>query len=165
MPLPRIKLIEIVALLPATLVLAPVIGASAIMLTVVVIVSVLDTSQSIHSRAIQIREEAALLSLLLSGMLGLAGTWVAVLTGADRLERKAWLRRALPLCCALGIIAACYWLFWTATSKHQSAKWGSLFWGSLLAPAIAVGARELRLLMTGNRPPNRPDQPSRHLPD
>jgi hypothetical protein len=159
MALPRVKLLEVVALLPATLVLVPVICASAAMLTLVLIVSVFDVSQSIHSRAIEARQEGTLLLLLLSGLLGLAGTWVMVLLGADRFRRNTWLRSTLQISTALGIIAGCYWIFWPATAKHDVTSWGALFWSFLLGPAIGVGVRQLHLLTTRHRRPDLSRQP------
>jgi hypothetical protein len=154
-----LKWIEVVLLTPATVLLTPVMLTGVLMAFTVMLLSLLNRSPTPPGRTSDTRAVAGLLPLLLSGLAGLAGTWIAVLCDASRVKKNPVLRAGLQASIAAGIGAGTYWVSWMRAARHLGGELGSLAWTIVIVAPIVVGIREL-LLLTMRKPPERPNPTS-----
>lgn len=147
------KWVEIAGLLPCSLVLAPLIAFGLLAMVLVAGQWATNTSQPGAVRMAGLSLGASVLLLMAAALAGLVGTWAAVLMGADRLRQKPRQRWAVVGCLVLGMVAAGSWLAWMASQRHGKElldAGGWVVWVVLLVPPLAVGARQIYLLLRAN---------------
>lgn len=142
--------VEIIGLLPCTLLLGKLLLVGLLGMMLVLVAEATSRSHPAGGWRVELAGTALFLLLMISGLAGLAGLWAAVLLGAERVRRKSWQRVAVVVCLVLGMGAAGYWATWMgmpARSTVTSGLWGWTFWSLLLVPPVLVGARQIYLLL------------------
>ena len=146
----KVNWLEIVGLLPSSLILGPMLGYGLLGMVFVLGSWVVHRSQPGGIGERFFWGIAFLPALMISGLPGLVGAWTTVLLGADHLRQRARRRWAAVVCLVLGIIAAGYWLVWMGISSRSVTHFGALgwlYWTVLLVVPMTVGARQLYLLL------------------
>lgn len=144
----RLAWIEMVGLLPCSLILGKFLLVGLLGMMLVIVAWAMGPHPAGGWRT-QPGGIALFLLLMIGGLAGLTGLWVAVLLGAERMRRSAWRRWGVLLCLVGGLGAAAYWLRWMGVQARAvpSGSWGWMFWSVLLVPPIAVGTRQIYLLL------------------
>jgi hypothetical protein len=141
--------VEIISLLPCTLILGKLLLVGLLGMMFILGAWATGPSHPAGGWRVGLGGIALFLLLMISGLAGLVGAWTAVLRGAERLRERAGLRWAAVVCLVLGMVAGGYWLVWMDTSRSttEAGAWGWLFWSVLVLVPMAVGARQIYLLL------------------
>ena len=138
----RVVWIEMVGLLPSSVLLGPLLG-----FTVFMIVAALASLRP-NNLLDSLHFLGALILLAASALAGQAGGWAAVLIGADRLRQWRRARWIVVVCLLMGLGAAVYWESSVLTSRCGAASTaGWIFWCVLLVPTMLVAVHQLYLLL------------------
>jgi hypothetical protein len=146
----KMNWVEIVGLLPSSLILGPLIVYGLLGIVLVIGSMAASKAHPLGGRLMTVRAMAPYLFLMSGALAGLVGTWAALLLGVDHLRQRVRRRWPVLACLLTGLGAASYWLSWMGTQQRRGqlleAK-GWALWGALLAPPILVGAHQLYLLL------------------
>ena len=145
----KLSWVEIISLLPSTLILGKLLVVGLVVGVFLLAASAFGSAHPAGGWREGLGGSASFLLLMGGGLAGLAGLWAAVLLGAERVRRKSWQRGAVVACLIMGMGAAGYWLAYMTTLEPSatSSAWGWAFWSLLVAPPIAVGAHQTYLLL------------------
>src|SRR5215470_11242656 len=155
------QLIEIVLLLPATIVLVPAlpfgIVFTVLTLSAGFVVGLLGGSHAFLKEINSSNEVAALLLMMLAAGMSLVSLWLSVLRDRawvyEKPRRKSFIVSGL----AAGLAAAGYWLSRLPIPPHDSGELRALvFWSLILAGPTLVALRQLWILLRSG-----PDRVSR----
>ena len=143
-----IVLVEVVALMPAQVLLVPLLAYG--MLVTLGTMSSLAPSPG-HpplSRLSMLGSSVILWLVIVSAVAGLLGAWTAVVVGADWLRRWAPARWTVVVCLLMGVGAGGYWEVGILASPSAVASTvGWILWCALLVPPLAVAVHQLYLLL------------------
>ena len=128
-----IRTAEIVVLLPATTVLAPLAAAGA---TGMMFAIAQDTRFGIRAELMLL----GVLASLLAGVIGLVALWIAMMLRGERRLRRTGLRLALLVGIVAGIADAVFWI-WTVGHQRGSVPGALWIWILMLAGPIVVAVR------------------------
>lgn len=150
----KLNVVEIVGLLPCSLILGPLIVYGLLGIVLVLGSTAASKTHPLGGRLIGVWALGSLLLRMGGALAGLVGIWATLLLGADHLRQKARRRWPVLICLVAGLGAASYWLSWLGAQQHKAQLLdarGWALWAVLLAPPILVGAHQLFLLV---RPAN-----------
>lgn len=150
----KLNVIEIVGMLPASLVLGPLIVYGLLGMMLVTGSLTVSRAHPLGGRLITTWAMAPFVLLMLGALAGLVGTWATLLLGAEHLRQKARRRWPALVCLLAGLGAAGYWVEWMGAQQHRRPMfdaWGWVLWAALLAPPILVGAHQFYLLIRTSR--------------
>ena len=165
MRFPKTKWLEMLGLVPASLVLAPLIAAGAAGTFLAMVTWLFQDTPPLRVRLVIIGGISELLLLMLSALLGLAAAWLTLVFGPEIVREKRSRRWISQICLILGICAGVYWLRRMGTPSHYISKYGItgwVLWMVLLVPPIIVGARQLYSL-SERKPADPDDRPTEDL--
>jgi hypothetical protein len=137
--------IQVILLLPVSLLLAPLIAAGAVGMLLAVAASLLERSQPARTALPSVR----LLFLMLGALAGLAAVWIVLVLGPERVKQTRGRRTSLQICLLLGIAADLYWSLRMGGPASYIAKYGAvgwILWIVLLVPPLFIGVRQSYLL-------------------
>jgi uncharacterized membrane protein YhaH (DUF805 family) len=146
----KLNLVEIVGLLPSSLVLGPLIVYGLLGIILVLGSMAASKNHPLGGRLMTVRAMAPYLLLMSGALAGLVGTWAGLLLGAEHLRQRARRRWPVLVCLVAGLGAASYWLSWMGAQQHKAPLFdarGWAVWAAFLAPPILVGAHQLYLLV------------------
>ena len=153
-----LRAIEIFALLPATLLLAPMLMAGSVGMGLALLATLFGTSSS-DAKLGSLGPILLLLVLTAVGYASLACLWVLLLGGMRRIKTRPAHRKSAIVLLLLGLADAAYFLLADREVKIAVASTlGSIaIWAALLGLPMLLGVRYIYLLI---RPENGGERPS-----
>lgn len=140
-------------LLPATVVLLPLLMAGAMGAAVALIVILADGSKPFSTRLIMVLPPAGIVLWVLVATLGMLALWVAVL-GPEIVDHRPRARVVLVTCLVCGSVAAILWLYVMGRMSSDLKAW--VTWIGFLGGPLIVSTRHLFLLGTKRQALSRP---------
>ena len=143
-----LRAIEVVALLPATLLLAPILMAGWVGIGLALFATVFGSGSS-DARLSSLGPILLLLMLTAVGCASLACLWVLLLGGMWRIRSRPALRRSVVLVLLLGLADAAYFLIADREVKIPVASTlaSIAVWAALLGLPLGLGVRYIYLLL------------------
>ncbi len=143
-----LRAIEIAALLPATLLLAPMLMAGSVGMGLALLATLFGTSSS-DAKLGSLGPILALLVLTTLGCASLACLWVLVLGGMWRIKTRPALQGSAIVLLLLGLVDAAYFLLADREVKIAvTSTPGSIaIWTTLLGLPMLLGVRYIYLLL------------------
>ena len=142
------RAIEIAALLPATLLLAPMLMAGSVGMGLALLATLFGTSSS-DAKLGSLWPILALLVLTAVGYASLACLWILLLGGMWRIKTRPALRGSAIVLLLLGLADAAYFLFADREVKIAVASTltSIAMWAALLGLPMLLGVRYIYLLI------------------
>jgi hypothetical protein len=141
-------------LLPATVVLLPLLMAGAGGSAIAVLAILADGSKPFSMRLTMALPPVGIVLWVLSAALGMLALWVSVL-GRETVTQQPRLRIGLVACLLGGSVAALLWLYVMGTGRGSQGLLSWAIWIGLLGGPLIVSTRHLILLVMNQRTPAR----------
>jgi len=156
-PWTPIRWVELVALLPSTLILGPLLLYGGVGMVFAMIGA--TSTPGAAGRWIML-PMLGLLGQMWVGALSIACLWVPLLVGVESVRQKPVLRWTIIALLLLGMADVAHFLLGAggASAEIRSSTTSILMWAAILGLPMLVGARSLYLLVTR---PTRPSSPPR----
>ena len=141
-------------LLPATVVLLPLLMAGAGGSVIAILAILADGTKPFSMRLTVALPPVGIVLWVLSAALGMLALWISVL-GRETVAHRPRVRVGLVVCLIGGSVAAILWLYVMGTGRGSPGLLGWAIWLGLLGGPLIVSARHLLLLVMNQRTPAR----------
>jgi len=141
-------------LLPATVVLLPLLMAGAGGSAIAVLAILADGAKPFSMRLTTALLPVGIVLWVLSAALGMLALWISVL-GHETVAHQLRVRVGLVACLLGGSVAAILWLYVMGAGRGSPGLLGWAIWIGLLGGPLIVSARHLVLLLMNQRTPAR----------